>query len=70
MQHFLRQSHGAACQQRAQKFIGPSFPDIAIKYKGDAGAESNLAEKVKKGGGGRGSISMPPSAIRDADNRA
>ncbi|MEO8102729.1 MAG: c-type cytochrome [Betaproteobacteria bacterium] len=64
-------SNCMACHQVDKKFIGPSFQEIALKYKADTGAESRLAEKVKKGGGGIwGPIPMPPNAIRDEDIRA
>jgi len=71
MLELSQKSNCAACHQRDKKFIGPSFEDIAVKYKDDAGAEARLAEKVKKGGGGVwGAIPMPPNAIRDEDIRA
>lgn len=66
-----RKSNCAACHQLDKRFIGPSFQEIAVKYRGDASADARLAEKVKKGGGGVwGAIPMPPNAIRDEDIRA
>ena len=71
MPDLARKSNCAACHQVDKKLIGPSYREIAAKYKTDAGAESRLAEKVRKGGGGVwGSIPMPPNAIRDEDGRA
>lgn len=60
----LAQSKGCmACHQVDTKLVGPSFKDIAAKYKGDAGAADMLAEKVKNGGTGTwGQIPMPPAA--------
>ena len=50
---------------------GPSFKDIAAKYKGQADAPAKLAEKVRKGGAGTfGPIPMSPNGpdkINDAD---
>ena len=60
-----------ACHQLDKKAVGPSFLDVAARYKGDANAESTLATKVKNGGGGVwGTIPMPPNAIGDEDLRA
>ena len=53
-----------ACHAEDKKLVGPSYKDVAKKYKGDAGAGAKLAAKVKGGGGGVwGSIPMPPQAI-------
>jgi cytochrome c len=49
-----------ACHAIDRKVIGPSYKSIAAKYKGDAGAEARLMEKLKKGGAGSwGEIFMP-----------
>ena len=60
-----------ACHQLDKRAIGPSFQEIAARYKSDASAESFLAVKVKNGGGGVwGAIPMPPNALSDEDVRA
>jgi cytochrome c len=52
-----------ACHMVDKKSVGPSYRDIAKKYKGQAGMDAKLAEKVKKGGQGVwGPIPMPPNA--------
>ena len=58
-----------ACHAVDKKLIGPSYKDVAAKYKGDAGAEAKLIAKVKNGGTGAwGQIPMPPNAsVPDAD---
>ena len=58
-----------ACHQIDKKAVGPAYKDIAKKYKGQAGADVKLAEKVKKGGQGVwGPVPMPPNvAVPDAD---
>ena len=58
-----------ACHQIDKKSVGPAYKDIARKYKGQAGMDAKLAEKVKKGGQGVwGPVPMPPnSAVPDAD---
>lgn len=61
-----------ACHAVDKKIIGPSYKDVAAKYKGNAKAEELLAEKVKKGGSGTwGAVPMPPHpALSDADNKS
>jgi cytochrome c len=58
-----------ACHQLDKKSVGPAYKDIAKKYKGQAGIEAKLADKVKKGGQGVwGPVPMPPNAAApDAD---
>jgi cytochrome c len=57
-----------ACHAEDKKLVGPSYKEVAKKYKGDAGAGAKLATKVKAGGGGVwGSIPMPPNNVPDAD---
>jgi cytochrome c len=53
-----------ACHGVENKIVGPSFKEIAAKYKGDDSAAATLEEKVIKGGSGVwGSIPMPPKAL-------
>ncbi len=58
-----------ACHQIDKKSIGPAYKEIAKKYKGQAGIDAKLAEKVKKGGSGVwGPVPMSPNAaVPDAD---
>ena len=57
-----------ACHQVDKKVIGPSYREIAKKYKGQNVA-AQLEQKVKKGGVGVwGQIPMPPNAaVPDGD---
>lgn len=49
-----------ACHSVDNKIVGPSYKDVAKKYKGQKGIEAKLAEKVLKGGKGAwGEIAMP-----------
>ncbi len=52
-----------------KKLVGPSYKDVAAKYRDDPKAEAKLFEKVKKGGQGVwGQVPMPPnSQVPDAD---
>ena len=59
----------AACHAVDKKILGPSYQEVAAKYKGDAGAAAKLIKKVKEGGSGVwGPVPMPPNATAsDAD---
>ena len=58
-----------ACHATDKKLVGPSYKDVAAKYRNDKQAEAKLVEKVKKGGTGVwGQVPMPPNAaVPDAD---
>jgi cytochrome c len=61
-----------ACHAVDKKLVGPSYKDVAAKYRGDKGAEGKLLDKVKKGSQGTwGQVPMPPNAaVPDGDVRA
>ena len=61
-----------ACHQTDKKLVGPSYQDVAAKYKGQADAADKLAAKVKAGGVGVwGQVPMPPNpTVPDADMKA
>lgn len=53
----------AACHAIDKKLVGPSYVDVAAKYKSDKDAVAKLTKKVKEGGSGVwGPIPMPPNA--------
>ena len=58
-----------SCHAADKKILGPSYQDIAAKYKGQADAIDKLAKKVKAGGSGVwGPVPMPANAaISEAD---
>ncbi len=60
-----------ACHTVDKKLVGPSYKEVAAKYRGDKAAEARLIDKVKKGGQGVwGQVPMPPnSSVPDADLR-
>lgn len=69
----LAQANGCmTCHQMDKKVLGPSYKDVAAKYRGQAGAEAALVKKVKDGGKGAwGDMAMPPNAhVKDADIQA
>ena len=66
----LAKSSGClACHTVDKKLVGPSYKEIADRYRKDKKAEAALAQKVKAGGKGEwGDIPMPPNAhVKDAD---
>jgi cytochrome c len=72
-QEELAKKHAClACHAIDKKLVGPAYKDVAAKYRGDAGAEAKLVDKVKKGSQGTwGQVPMPPnSSVPDADVRA
>jgi cytochrome c len=62
-----------ACHAKDKKLVGPSYKDVAAKYKGQDVA-AKLIEKVRKGGSGAwGPVPMAPvgaDKIGDADLKA
>jgi cytochrome c len=62
------------CHSADKKSIGPSFRDIAAKYKGQADAVAVLSERARKGSVGVwGKLPMPANdaaKISDADLKA
>jgi cytochrome c len=65
----LAQQKGCnACHDMKAKKVGPSYTDIAKKYKNKSDAVEYLANKIKRGGAGVwGSIPMPPQNVSDAE---
>lgn len=61
-----------ACHTVDKKMVGPSYKDVAAKYRADSAAPAKLAEKVKKGSQGVwGNVPMPPNtAVPDGDVNA
>jgi cytochrome c len=66
----LMQKNGCvACHAIDKRVVGPSYQEVAAKYKGDKDASAKLTDKVKKGGSGVwGETPMPPNTqVSDAD---
>lgn len=66
----LKKSGCLACHSKDRKIVGPSYKDVAAKYK-NQDVKAKLFEKVRKGGSGVwGPVPMPPHTpgqISDAD---
>lgn len=60
-----------ACHAVDRKLVGPSYKDIAAKYKSDKTAADRLAAKIIKGGGGVwGAVPMPANTqVNEADSK-
>jgi len=67
-----RQKACLGCHGVDKKIVGPAFRDVAARYKGAAGVESRLIEKLRKGSGGAwGPLPMPPNPdLAESDARA
>jgi cytochrome c len=69
-----RKAGCSVCHAVDRKGLGPSYKDIAAKYKGDAKAPALLVERVRQGSKGVwGQVPMtptPPDRIGDADLKA
>ena len=62
----------SACHAVDKRVVGPSYQEVAAKYKGEKDGLAKLTQKVKSGGSGVwGPVPMPPNAqIPDADMKA
>jgi cytochrome c len=58
-----------ACHMTDKKLVGPSYKDVAAKYKGDKDAVAKLAKKIREGGVGVwGQVPMPANPqVNDAE---
>ena len=66
----LAQASGCmTCHAQDKKLIGPSYKEVAEKYRNDKQGEGKLFQKVKAGGKGVwGETPMPPNAhLKDDD---
>ena len=70
-QPILNKNGCLACHALDKKVVGPSYVDVAAKYKGKADAPAYLAQKIKAGGVGVwGQVPMPPNpGISEADTK-
>ncbi|ASJ22868.1 c-type cytochrome [Laribacter hongkongensis] len=67
-QQLAQQKNCMSCHAVDKKIVGPSYKDVAAKYKNDPKAEAMLVQKVMKGGAGVwGPVPMPANNISEAD---
>lgn len=67
----LMQRYGCAlCHAAQETMAGPSWADVATRYRGDAKAPAKLAKVIRQGEHGGGPWPMPPlPEMTDADAR-
>ena len=67
-QELAQKKNCLACHAVDKKVVGPSYKEVAAKYKGDKAAAAKLAEKIQKGGVGVwGNVPMPPNQVTPAE---
>src|ERR1035438_2627357 len=63
-----KKSNCTNCHDVEKKKVGPSFKEVAAKYKDDKSAQATLEKKVRNGGGGVwGKMPMPVAAKSVSD---
>jgi cytochrome c len=64
-----KQKNCMACHAVDKKLVGPSYKDVAAKYKADKDAPAKLAKKIREGGVGVwGQVPMPANPqVNDAE---
>ena len=67
-QELAKQKNCLACHAADKKLVGPSYKDVAAKYKGDKDAFAKLAKKIREGR--RGRLGPGPDARQPAGQRA
>ncbi len=66
----LASKHGClGCHATATKLVGPSYAEVAAKYKAEPGAPAALAQSIRNGSAGKwGDMAMPPQPqLSEAD---
>ena len=58
------------CHNAAVKVVGPSFKDVAAKYKTAPNAVDKLAAKIRKGGSGVWGVTVMPANDRVNETEA
>lgn len=65
----FKKSGCPTCHKVDGKGMGPSFKEVAAKYKDDKGAQARLEAKVRSGGKGSfGTMSMPATGAAVSDD--
>jgi cytochrome c551/c552 len=64
----LQKNVCVACHALDSKLVGPSFRDVAARYKGRSDAAAYLAARIRSGGQGTwGGVPMPAQSISETD---
>ena len=68
-EELAKKNNCLTCHSVDKKALGPSFKEVAAKYKDDKGAQAALEKKVRNGGGGTwGKMPMPATAKSVSDD--
>ncbi len=72
MQSLLSANGCLGCHAVDKKIVGPSYREVAAKYRGDTVAAGLLQESIRRGSRGKwGSAAMPPfSQLTPDETRA
>jgi len=69
-QELAKSKNCLTCHMVDKKLVGPSYKDVAKKYKGDSGAVADLTKKVINGTSGTwGAIPMPPNPVTQDESK-
>ena len=64
-----KKSNCLTCHAVDKRTLGPSFKEVAAKYKDDKNAQATLEKKVRNGGSGTwGKMPMPATAKSVSDD--
>jgi cytochrome c len=65
---FARSQGCLACHDTDTRIVGPSFKEIAAKYKGEKDGAAQMVASILKGSKGKwGGTEMPPNKVADED---
>src|SRR5258707_13827597 len=68
-QALLKEKACLSCHTVDKKLVGPSYQEVAAKYKSRKDAEAYLTKKIKEGSTGAwGPIPMPPNGTAGDDD--
>lgn len=69
MTALLQANACSACHQAEARMVGPSWKEVADRYRDGSKTAAQLSESIKNGGSGTwGAVPMPPQAqLNDAD---
>jgi len=62
-----KQNACLGCHAVNKKIVGPSFRDVAAKYKNNLGANIFLKNKIQKGGAGSWGVVPMPANVKLSD---
>ena len=69
-QQLLKEKACLACHVADKKLVGPSYKEVAAKYRSRKDAEAYLVKKIKEGSTNVwGPVPMPPNTVDDGDAR-